>query len=190
MGVASSKMVILTTALVISVADMPGGDSCYNIQVAVLAPLALLLVLEARCAHFVIAHFNYFVLWSSASLAPTQHIYKLVSEQYRARDCNWNSSAHVQGRRQLDLVSGLCNNPHRMRISGRFKGYFLSAHGEFISHRMKVVSSVVVCSQDFRDNLVFLPVDSAVASAHNGILRVACNAECPVLQLYYISRKE
>ena len=29
-----------------------------NIQVAALAPLALLLVLEARCAHFVIAHFN------------------------------------------------------------------------------------------------------------------------------------
>ena len=39
-----------------------------------------------------------------------------------------------------------------MRITGRFKGYFLySAHGEFISHRMKVVSSVVVRSQDFRD---------------------------------------
>ena len=39
----------------------------YIIQVAALAPLALLLVLEARCAHFVIAHFNYFVLWSSGS---------------------------------------------------------------------------------------------------------------------------
>ena len=51
-----------------------------SLQVAALAPLALLLVLEARCAHFVIAHFNYWVLWSSASLAPTQHIYKLVSE--------------------------------------------------------------------------------------------------------------
>ena len=44
-----------------------------------------------------------------------------------------------------------------MRITGRFKGYFLSVHGEFIryqlfmSHRMKVVSSVVVRSQDFRD---------------------------------------
>ena len=50
------------------------------VQVAALAPLALLLVLEARCAHFVIAHFNYCVLRSSASLAPTQHIYKLVSE--------------------------------------------------------------------------------------------------------------
>ena len=37
-------------------------------------------MLEARCAHFVIAHFNYCVLWSSASLAPTEHIYKLVSE--------------------------------------------------------------------------------------------------------------
>ena len=54
----------------------------YIIQVAALAPLVLLLVLEARCAHFVIAHFNYCVLWSSASLAPTQHIYKLVSEHY------------------------------------------------------------------------------------------------------------
>ena len=43
----------------------------YIIQVAA---LALLLVLEARCAHFVIAHFNYFVLWSSASLAPIQNI--------------------------------------------------------------------------------------------------------------------
>ena len=42
------------------------------------------------------------VLWSSASLAPTEHIYKLVSERYR--DCNGNNSAHVQGRRQLDLV--------------------------------------------------------------------------------------
>ena len=34
-----------------------------NLQVAALAPLALLLVLEARCAHFVIVHFkNLFVL--------------------------------------------------------------------------------------------------------------------------------
>ena len=38
-------------------------DNKNNIQVAALAPLALLLVLEARCAHFVIAHFNnFFVL--------------------------------------------------------------------------------------------------------------------------------
>ena len=45
---------------------------------------------------------------ASASLAPTQHIYKLVSEHYP--DCNGNSSAHVQGRRQLNLLlSGLCN---------------------------------------------------------------------------------
>ena len=29
---------------------------------------------------------------------------------------------------------------------------------------------------------MFLPVDSAMASAHNGILLVACNAECPDLQ--------
>ena len=36
--------------------------------------------------------------------------YKDASEHYR--DCNGNGSAHVQGRRQLDLVlllSGLCN---------------------------------------------------------------------------------
>ena len=34
-----------------------------KIQVAALAPLALLPVLEARCAHFVIVHFkNFFVL--------------------------------------------------------------------------------------------------------------------------------
>ena len=32
----------------------------------------------------------------------TAHKYKLGSEHYR--DCNGNSSAHVQGRRQLDLV--------------------------------------------------------------------------------------
>ena len=97
---------------------------------------------EARCAHFVIARFNYFVLWSSASLSSyTAHIpdNKLVSEHYR--DCNGNSSAHVQGRRQLDLLSGLCNTTltyhvnviivvihTRMRITGRFKGYFLSVH--------------------------------------------------------------
>ena len=36
-----------------------------NKYIAVLAPLTLLLVLEARCAHFVIAHFNYFVLCSA-----------------------------------------------------------------------------------------------------------------------------
>ena len=54
----------------------------------------------------------------SASLAPTQHIYKLVSEHYR--DCNGNSSAHVQGRRQLDLVlllSGLCNTTLTYRVN-------------------------------------------------------------------------
>ena len=73
------------------------------------------------------------------------------------RDCNGNSSAHVQGRRQLDLLSGLCNTTRivihtRMRITGRFKGYFLSVHkAKFVSHRMKVVSSVLVRSQDFRD---------------------------------------
>ena len=41
----------------------PANVNCtshYSVQVAALAPLALLLVLEARCAHFVIAHFNNF----------------------------------------------------------------------------------------------------------------------------------
>ena len=80
------------------------------------------------------------MLWSSASLAPTHIIHdnKLVSEHYR--DCNGNSSAHVQGRRQLDLLSGLCINttqhlptmlmycnPHaHAHYLYRFKGYFLS----------------------------------------------------------------
>ena len=79
-----------------------------------LAPLALLLVLEACCVHFVIAHFNYFVLWSSASLVPIHSTYscihdnKLVIEHYR--DCNGNSSAHVLGRRQPDLVLLLSGN--------------------------------------------------------------------------------
>ena len=75
-----------------------------------------------------------------------------MSEHYRV--CNGNSSAHVQGRRQLDLLSGLCNIVihTRLRIAGRFKGYFLSVQmANFVSHRMKVVSSVVVRSQDFRD---------------------------------------
>ena len=56
--------------------------------------------------------------------------YKDVSEHYR--DCNGNSSAHVQGRRQLVLLlSGyipIMIIHTRMRISGRFKGYFLSEH--------------------------------------------------------------
>ena len=42
----------------------------------------------------------------------------------------------------------------RMRITGRFKGYFLSVHmvNLFNSHRMKVVSSLAVRSKDFRDD--------------------------------------
>ena len=54
-------------------------ENKFLLQVAVLAPLALLLVLEARCVHFVIAHFNYFVLWSSASLAPHIHVYMMTN---------------------------------------------------------------------------------------------------------------
>ena len=62
------------------------------------------------------------------------HDDKLVSEHYR--DCNGNSSAHVQGKRQLDIWFYFyqvyviqCIVIHtRMRITGRFKGYFLSVH--------------------------------------------------------------
>ena len=85
-----------------------------------------------------------------------------MSEHYG--DCNGNSSAYVHGRRQLDLLSSLCTTltyhvnifviHTRMRIIGRFKGYFLSVHMANLSaytYRMKVVSPVVVRSQDFRD---------------------------------------
>ena len=84
-----------------------------------------ILVLDARCAHFVIAHFNYFVLWSSASLAPTQHICLMTNLCVNITVIAIGTvvHAHIQGRRQLDLVlllSGLCNttlthmycNPH------------------------------------------------------------------------------
>ena len=98
---------------------IPFHQQLYIVQVAVLAPLALLLsVLEARC-HFVIAHFINIVCCGVVHhCSHTAHIhddklitcYKDVSEHYR--DCNGNSSAHAQCRRHLDLVlllSGLCN---------------------------------------------------------------------------------
>ena len=67
-----------------------------------------------------------------------------------------NSSAHVQGRRQLHglgyqvyviqhlptCIMIMNCNPHVHSVS---------AHGEFISYRLKVVSSLPVHSQDFRD---------------------------------------
>ena len=69
--------------------------------------LALLLVLEARCTHFVIAHFINIVCASIT--APTQHIYvtcyKDVSEH--CCDCSGNSSAHVLGRGIGFIVIGL-----------------------------------------------------------------------------------
>ena len=49
------RFVIMTTCTVLHV--LTQADNLKLIQVAALAPLALLLVLEARCAHFVIAHF-------------------------------------------------------------------------------------------------------------------------------------
>ena len=36
---------------------------------------------------------------------------------------------------------------------------------------------------------MFLPVISAMASVHNGILRVACNPECPDQQQLLLSRE-
>ena len=89
-------------------------------------------MLEARCAHFVIAHFNYCVLWSSASLAPAQHIYKLVSEiiviavgvvPMSKVEGSWISNTVIHTRMRITVQRLLP----------------ASAHGEFISHRMKVV---------------------------------------------------
>ena len=74
-----------------------------------LAPLALLLVLEARCVHF--AFVLIIVCCGVVHRCSHQHIlyvlhddqlvtrYKDASEHNR--DCNGNSSAHVQGRRQV-----------------------------------------------------------------------------------------
>ena len=39
------------------------------------------------------------------------------------------------------------------------------------------------------NNLVFLPVGRMTASAHNGILRVACNPECPDQQQLLLSQE-
>ena len=52
------------------------------LQVAVLAPLALLLVLEDRCIHFVIAHFNYFVCCGvviTSSYTAHIHVYMMTN---------------------------------------------------------------------------------------------------------------
>ena len=77
-----------------------------HVQGAALASLVLLLVLEARCAHFFIAHFNNIVCCGVVHhCSHTSHIihddklahYKDVSGHYR--DCNGNSSAHVQGKK-------------------------------------------------------------------------------------------
>ena len=56
-----------------------------------------------------------------------------------------------------------------------------------VTRSEKIVSrSGPACQLD--DNGV-LPVASAMASAHNGILRIACNAECPDLQQLLLSQK-
>ena len=74
-----------------------------------LAPHALLLVLEARCAHFVIAHFNNIVCCGvvSASLLPhiiyytdmmtNLHITKMRVDITMIA-MHGNSSAHLQGK--------------------------------------------------------------------------------------------
>ena len=51
-------VVLLLRSLMLSKNAFTYSTVKYIIQVAALAPLALLLVLEARCAHIVIAHFN------------------------------------------------------------------------------------------------------------------------------------
>ena len=40
------------------------------------------------------------------------------------------------------------------------------------------------------NKLVFLPVASAIASAQNGILRIACNAVSPDLQQFLLSQEK
>ena len=121
-----------------------------------------------------------------------------------------------------------------MRITGRFKGYFLSVHmanlsatglalcsslprlsrrmswstkstatvklPTLIAHRDSAALLSAYCDTSVKNrvsfwsstpnNLVFLPVDSAMASAHNGILHLACNAECPDLQQLLLSSQE
>ena len=59
-----------------------------TVQVAALAPLALLLVLEARCAHFVIAHLNNM---SNASLLPHIYILYMMTNLHRRllQRCEW-----------------------------------------------------------------------------------------------------
>ena len=83
----------------------------YITQVAVLAQLALLLVLVAFTLSLrslisivccgVVHHCSH---TAHTCIHDDKHVtcYKDVSEHHR--DCNGNSSAHVQGRRQLDLV--------------------------------------------------------------------------------------
>ena len=81
-----------------------------------LAPLALLLVQEAHFCHCALQLILTLCCGVVHHCFHTAHIhddklvtcYKDVSEHYR--DCNGNCSAHVQGRRQLDLLSGPCIN--------------------------------------------------------------------------------
>ena len=100
-------------------------------------------MLEARYVHFVIVCCG--VMHHCSHTAHTcihddklVTRYKDVSEHHR--DCNGNSSVHVQGRQQLDLgIWSMYIIQHlptrimivihtRMRITGRFKGYFPSVH--------------------------------------------------------------
>ena len=67
-----------------------------TIQVATLTPLALLLLLEARCDHLVVLHGTLKLILCCGVLHA-----RLLPSGY----CNGNSGAHVQGGRQLDLTS-------------------------------------------------------------------------------------
>ena len=60
-----------------------------------------------------------------------------------------NSSAHIQGKKAAGLGFIVITRACALLVGSKVTS--CPVHGEFISHRMEVLSSVVVRSQDFRD---------------------------------------
>ena len=73
----------------------------YILQVAVLAPLALLLVLEARCAHLFIMHLNMNIMHDNKTCNERVTLVTKMRVSMTG-NCNRNSGAHVQGGWRLD----------------------------------------------------------------------------------------
>ena len=84
------------------------------LQVAALAPLALLLVPEARCAHLVIMHLNEFMHDDKTCNERVTLVTKMRVSM--TGNCNRNSGAHVQGGWRLD--SECLSLPHYLAQSG------------------------------------------------------------------------